>query len=119
MATGTNRKMRALTMRQDRRIIRTRAFRPRLFPTQYGHAALHRAIDATCAYQSDSSSKRPVASAVSDAPLHPAPPRCLAPHGPHRPRAYATDHEDPHEQPSYIDKGSFHISYMFRISRTQ
>jgi hypothetical protein len=31
----------------------------RTFPTQYGHAALHRAIGVTCVYQSDSSSKRP------------------------------------------------------------
>jgi hypothetical protein len=90
-------------------MIRTRAPRPRLFPTQYGHAALHRAIEATCAYQSDSSSKRPVASAVFDTP--PAPPPCLAPFGPHRPHPNATtDPEDEHDQPSCIDKGSFHIS---------
>jgi len=31
-------------MRQDSSIVWTRAFRPRLFPTQYGHAALCRAI---------------------------------------------------------------------------
>lgn len=93
-------------------MIWTRAPRPRLFPTQYGHAALHRAIDATCAYQSDSSSKRPVASAVFDTPLDPAPPRCLAPHGLHRPPPpnATTDPEDAHDQPSCIDKGSFHIS---------
>ena len=48
-------------MRQDGTIVRTRAFRPRTFPTQYGHAALRRAIGVTCVYQSDSSSKRPVA----------------------------------------------------------
>ncbi len=62
MAPGTNRKKRALTMRQDRSIVWTRALRLRLFPTDYGHAALCRAIGSTCAYQSDSSSKRPGAS---------------------------------------------------------
>jgi len=31
-------------MRQDGTIVRTRALRPRHFPTQYGHAALRRAI---------------------------------------------------------------------------
>lgn len=89
-------------------MIWTRAPRPRLFPTQYGHAALHRAIDATCVYQSDSSSKRPVASAVFDTSSNPASPRCLAPHGPHRP--HLNDPEEEHDQPSCIDKGSFHIS---------
>jgi len=49
-------------MRQDGTIVWTRALRLRLFPTDYGHAALRRAIGATCAYQSDSSSKRPGAS---------------------------------------------------------
>jgi hypothetical protein len=49
-------------MRQDCSIVWTRVLRLRLFPTDYGHAALHRAIGVTCAYQSDSSSKRPVAS---------------------------------------------------------
>jgi hypothetical protein len=48
-------------MRQDCTIVPTRAFRRRHFPTQYGHAALHRVIGVTCVYQSDSSSKRPVA----------------------------------------------------------
>jgi hypothetical protein len=51
-------------------MILTRAMRPRLFSTQYGHAALSRAIEVTCAYQSDSSSKRPVASAVLDSMCH-------------------------------------------------
>jgi hypothetical protein len=88
------------------------AERPKLVPYagrfQYGHEALHRAI-ATRAYQSDSSSKRPVASAVFDTSLPPAPPRSLAPHGPHRPHS---DPEDAHAQPSCIDKGSFHISLV-------
>ena len=53
-------------MRQDGTIVWTRALRPRHFPTQYGHAALHRAIGVTCVYQSDSSSKRPVAFVVFD-----------------------------------------------------
>jgi hypothetical protein len=54
--------MRELTMRQDSATVRTRAFRLRLFPTDYGHVALRRTIGVTCVYQSDSSSKRPVAS---------------------------------------------------------
>jgi hypothetical protein len=93
-------------------MVRTRAPRPRLFPTQYGHAALHRAIDVTCAYQSDSSSKRPVASAVFDTPPTTPPHRgAWLLHGPHRPHPNATnDPEDEHDQPSCIDKGSFHIS---------
>ena len=74
-------------------MLRTRAFRLRLFPTEYGHVALRRAIGVTCEYQRDPSSKRPVASVafgteLSDAPWRPVPtpPRCLAPPGPHRPR---------------------------------
>jgi hypothetical protein len=51
-------------MRQDGTIVWTRAPRLRLFPTDYGHVALRRAIGVTCVYQSDSSSKRPVASAA-------------------------------------------------------
>ena len=48
-------------MRQDSPSVRIRAFRLRLFPTENGHVALRRAIGVTCVYQSDSSSKRPVA----------------------------------------------------------
>ena len=62
MSSGTNSKTHELAMRQDGTMVWTRAPRLRLFPTDYGHAALCRAIGATCVYQSDSSSKRPVAS---------------------------------------------------------
>src|SRR5579862_3561396 len=62
MPTGTNRKTHELAMRQDGTIVWTPAPRLRLFPTDYGHVALRRAIGVTCVYQSDSSSKRPVAS---------------------------------------------------------
>jgi hypothetical protein len=62
MAPGTNRKTHELAMRQDGTIVWTRAPRLRLFPTDYGHVALRRAIGVICEYQSDSSSKRPVAS---------------------------------------------------------
>ena len=42
----------------------TRAKRQRFLPTQYGHAALPPETGATCEYQIDSSSKRPVSSAT-------------------------------------------------------
>lgn len=43
--------------------LRTRAVRQRFLPTEHGHAALP--FGATCGYQSDSSSKRPVSSVIS------------------------------------------------------
>ena len=70
-------------MRQDCNIVRTRAFRPRTFPTQYGHAALRRAIGVTCVYQSDSSSKRPVAFAVFDSTSHSRNEHCSTRSSPH------------------------------------
>ena len=38
--------------------------RQRFLPTEHGHAALPSATGATCGYQTDSSSKRPVSSAT-------------------------------------------------------
>ena len=87
-------------------MILTRATRPRLFPTQYGHAALSRAIEVTCAYQSDSSSKRPVASAVLDSlcHLHPGAPRPQLPRhslgpSPDRTGLRPHSHNDPEDFP--------------------
>ena len=64
MKAGTIQRTRVAALRQGGLASRTRAFRPRHLSTENGHAALR--PGATRAYQSDSSSKRPASSVVSD-----------------------------------------------------
>ncbi len=64
MRPGTIRRTRVPTMRQEGFVLWTRDSRQRYLPTEDCHAALPRTLGATRGYQSDSSSKRPISSAV-------------------------------------------------------
>ena len=68
MESQTTRSRRVRTMRQGRLSSRTREIRQRSFPTENSHAALCRYAGATCAYQSDLSSK-PLTPSASFGPL--------------------------------------------------
>ena len=69
MRAGTIWRTRAVPTRQGMHCAQTRDHRLRSLPTKHGHAALLITIGATREYQSDSSSKRPAASALSS-PTH-------------------------------------------------
>jgi hypothetical protein len=69
MRAGTIWRTRAVPTRQGPHHARTRDHRLRSLPTKHGHAARLITIGAIREYQSDSSSKRPAASALSH-PTH-------------------------------------------------
>ena len=64
MKAGTIRRMRGADLRQQGLAFPTRAIRARFLSTEDGTAALR--LGATRVYQSDSSSKRPAFTVVSD-----------------------------------------------------